>query len=62
LEIIYLNPSCYEIAIALKQQRKMSLGDAQIAATCIEYNKTLATRNVTDLNWIENLRVINPLS
>lgn len=62
LEILYLNPSCYEIAIALKQQRKMSLGDALIAATCIEYNKTLATRNVTDFNWIENLRVINPLS
>ena len=62
LEIIYLNPGCYEIAIALKQQRKMSLGDALIAATCIEHNKTLATRNITDFNWIENLRVINPLS
>lgn len=61
LEIIYLNPACYELAIALKQQRKMSLGDALIAATCIEHHKTLATRNTADFDWIENMRVINPL-
>jgi hypothetical protein len=61
LEIIYINPSCYELAIALKQQQKMSLGDALIAATCIEHNKILATRNTADFNWIENLEVINPL-
>ena len=61
LEIIYLNHSCYELAIALKQQRKMSLGDALIAATCIEHNKILATRNTADFDWIENFRVINPL-
>ena len=61
LEVIYLNPGCYELAIALKQQRKMSLGDALIAATCIEHHKMLATRNTADFDWIENLRVINPL-
>jgi len=61
LEIIYHNPACYELAIALKQQRKMSLGDALIAATCIEHHKTLATRNTADFDWIENMRVINPL-
>jgi predicted nucleic acid-binding protein len=61
LEIIYLNSGCYELAIALKQQRKMSLGDALIAATCIEHNKILATCNTADFNWIENFRVINPL-
>lgn len=61
LRIIYLNPSCYEIAIILKQQRKMSLGDALIAATCIENNKILATRNVADFEWIENIEVLNPL-
>ena len=32
-----------------------------IAATCIEYNKTLATRNISDFEWIEGLKVINPL-
>lgn len=61
LEIVYLNPNCYERAIALKQLRKMSLGDALIAATCIEHHKIIATRNIADFNWIENLEVINPL-
>jgi len=61
LEIIYLNLACYELAITLKQQRKMSLGDALITATCIFYNKSLATRNTADFDWIEGLNVINPL-
>jgi predicted nucleic acid-binding protein len=61
LEIVYLSPNCYELAIALKQQRKMSLGDALIAATCLEHRKIIATRNIADFNWIDNLEVINPL-
>ena len=32
-----------------------------IAATCIEYHKTLATRNTADFDWIKGLKVINPL-
>ncbi len=61
LTVIYLNENCYKIAIDLKQQRKMTLGDALIAATCLEYNKVLATRNTADFTWIQNLEVINPL-
>ncbi len=61
LELLYLNPVCYETAIALKQMRKMSLGDALIAATCLEYNQVLATRNVDDFKWINHLTVLNPL-
>lgn len=48
-------------AIQLRQQRKMSLGDAVIAATALEYRQTLATRNVDDFDWVEGLKVINPL-
>lgn len=62
LNLIYLNPASYEIAIELKQQRKMSLGDALIAATCIDHNKILATHNTDDFKWIENFRVIDPLA
>ena len=36
LELIYLTPASYEIAIQLRQQRKLTLGDALIAATCFE--------------------------
>ena len=48
-------------AIQLRQQRKMSLGDAVIAATALEYRQTLATRNVKDFDWIEGLQTIDPL-
>ncbi len=61
LDVIYLNENSYQIAIDLKQQRKMTLGDAFIAATCLEHNKILATRNTADFTWIQNLEVINPL-
>lgn len=49
-------------AIHLRQQRKMSVGDAVIAATALENRQTLVTRNVEDFGWLEGLKVINPLS
>ena len=61
LDVVYLSPGCYELAIALKQQRKMSLGDALIAGTCLEYQLTLATRNTSDFDWIKNFTLVNPL-
>lgn len=48
------------LAIQLRQQRKMSLGDAVIAATALEYRQTLVTRNVKDFDWVEGLKVIDP--
>ena len=48
-------------AIKLRQAKKMTLGDAIIAATAIEYNLELWTANTDDFKHIENLRVINPL-
>lgn len=50
-----------EVAITLRQQRKMSLGDALIAATCLEYGLPLATANVKDFEWIEGLVIHNPI-
>ena len=48
------------LAIGLRQQRKMSLGDALIAATCLEHGLQLATRNANDFNWINGL-IVDPL-
>ena len=48
------------LAIGLRQQRKMSLGDALIAATCLEHGLQLATRNASDFNWIDGL-IVDPL-
>jgi predicted nucleic acid-binding protein len=47
-------------AIALRQQRKMSLGDALIAATALEHRLALATANVEDFRWIDGLVVFDP--
>ncbi|MFA7243485.1 MAG: type II toxin-antitoxin system VapC family toxin [Sulfuricellaceae bacterium] len=61
LELIYLTPACYEIAIQLRQQRKLTLGDALIAATCLEWGYVLATCNTGDFAWIDELKLFNPL-
>lgn len=62
LKVIYPSGSIIERAISLRQQRKMSLGDALIAATCLEHNEPLATANVDDFKWIAGLEVVNPLA
>ena len=45
------------LAIDLRRRRKMSLGDALIAATCLEHSLKLATRNTSDFDWIAGLTV-----
>ncbi|SLM28812.1 PilT protein-like protein [Desulfamplus magnetovallimortis] len=47
-------------AIKLRQSRKMSVGDAVIAATALEYKEMLATHNLKDFDWIDDLKVIDP--
>lgn len=51
-----------ELAIGLRQQRKMSLGDSLIAATCQEHHLSLATQNVSDFSWIPGFTVFDPMS
>ena len=59
--ILSIEPNIIDGAIALRQQRRMSLGDAIVAATAIVHDLTLATRNVRDFQWIESLPLYNPL-
>jgi toxin FitB len=47
-------------ATKLRQLRKLTLGDALVAATALVYNRTLVTRNDKDFVWIPNLTVMNP--
>ncbi|HTD17479.1 MAG TPA: type II toxin-antitoxin system VapC family toxin [Chthoniobacterales bacterium] len=47
-------------AIALRQQRKMSLADSILAGTALENDLELVSRNVDDFEWIAGLRLVNP--
>ena len=47
-------------AVLLRQMRRMTLGDAIIAATALVYDRTLVTRNIGDFLWIAELTLINP--
>lgn len=48
-------------AITLRQQKKMSIGDAIIAATALHHQLQLVTANETDFNWIPDLQLHNPI-
>ena len=37
------------------------MGDVIIASTALCYQKTLVTHNVTDFDWIAELKVLNPI-
>ncbi|MFN8261516.1 MAG: type II toxin-antitoxin system VapC family toxin [Chitinophagales bacterium] len=54
-----VNDEIVNIAIDLKQQQKMSLGDAIIAATAIYKKIPLLTNNTDDFKHIENLVLIS---
>ena len=47
-------------AIAPRQERKMALADAIIAATALVYRLPLVTQNVADFKHITGMRLINP--
>ena len=51
-----------ERAVGLRQRRKMSLGDAMIAATAMAHGLSLATRNLADFEWIAGLTTLEPLA
>ena len=51
-----------ERAVVLRQQRRMSLGDALIAATALVHGLTLVTRNTDDFRWVTDLVLLDPLA
>jgi predicted nucleic acid-binding protein len=58
--IIPIDEPVVETAIRIRQQRRIRLGDAIIAATAIVNNMVLVTRNVDDFKSIDDLMVYNP--
>jgi hypothetical protein len=61
LSILYPRPEEFRIAVALRQQRAMTLGDALIAATALFHDLPLATNNIKDFEWIDTLKLFDPL-
>ena len=49
-------------AVSLRQARKMSLGDALVAATALVFGRELLTRNVKDFVGVPGLVVVDPLA
>jgi predicted nucleic acid-binding protein len=61
LQVFEINQPILSQAIKLRQTRKMTPGDAIIAATALVHGYEIYTRNKADFNWIAGLRVVNPI-
>ena len=60
LGVLPVSQPIIERATILRQQQRMTLGDAIIAATALEYGLAVATRNARDFTHIVGLPVYNP--
>lgn len=60
MDLLPLDDVVLEAAVALRQQRKMGLGDALIAATALVHHHTLVTRNTADFAWVAGLQLLDP--
>ena len=58
--ILPLTGQIADQAVELRQRRRMSLGDAIIAATGMAHNLALVTRNLRDFRWINELKLVDP--
>jgi toxin FitB len=61
LQTFDVTTSVIEQAIQLRQLRKMTVGDAIIAATALLYNYEIYTRNTEDFASIPQLKIYNPI-
>ena len=61
-QILPLSDPIAQQSVALRQQRRMGLGDSIIAATAMVHNLTLVTRNTDDFRWINELQLLDPLT
>jgi predicted nucleic acid-binding protein len=58
--ILSLTSDVLDRAVALRQSKKMTLGDACVAATALVHGRKLVTRNDKEFAWIPDLEVWNP--
>lgn len=61
-EVLPVNAGVIGRAVALRQARKMSLGDALVAATAVEFGRELFTHNLQDFTSVPGLTVSDPIA
>jgi predicted nucleic acid-binding protein len=61
-EVLPLSDVVVARAVTLRQARKMSLGDALVAATALVFGRELLTHNVKDFAEVPGLAVVDPLA
>lgn len=59
-QLLPISQDVLDQAVTLRQQRRMSLGDAIIAGTALVHDLVLVTRNTDDFSWIAELELNNP--
>ena len=59
--VLPIDQDVLDRAVTLRQQKKMSLGDALVAATALVHRLPLVTHNVDDFSWIAGLTLVDPL-
>ena len=62
MRVLALDDAVVARTISLRQQRKMGLADAIIAATALVHRLPLVTRNVDDFKHVAGLEIINPFA
>jgi len=62
LKVYPLDEAVIWRAIGLRQECRMGLGDAIIAATALVHGLPLVTRNVDDFKHVGNLKLVNPFA
>ena len=62
MKVLALSDGVMERAISLRQQRRIGLADAIIAATALVHDLPLVTRNVDDFKHIAGLEISNPFA
>ena len=58
--VLPIDQSIVEKTVLVRQQKKILLGDAIIAATALVHNLTLMTRNINDFKNIDGLKTLDP--
>lgn len=61
-EVLPSSDSVVARAVAVRQARKMSLGDALVAATALVFGRELLTHNTKDFAGVPGLIVSDPLA